>query len=59
MTSGIRIGTPSVTTRGFKEDDVAELASLVAYVLRRPADASALSQTKDAVRDLAERFPVP
>jgi len=57
VTSGVRIGTPSVTTQGMKEPEMAEIASLIARVLRHRADASAVAAARAEVAALCARFP--
>jgi glycine hydroxymethyltransferase len=59
VTSGVRLGTPAVTTRGMKEADVKTLAGLVADVLKAPEDGKVIDRTRAAVRELAARFPMP
>jgi len=59
LTSGIRIGTPAVTTRGMKEPEMQALAGLIADVLNAPDDSATLDRTVDSVRELTSRFPVP
>jgi glycine hydroxymethyltransferase len=58
VTSGIRIGSPAITTRGFGELECEELAHLIADVLDTPADAAVLTHTSNAVAALTRRFPV-
>lgn len=58
MTSGIRIGSPAMTTRGFKEEEAREVASLIADVLDHPHDEAVLANVKEAVASLVARFPV-
>jgi glycine hydroxymethyltransferase len=58
VTSGIRLGTPAMTTRGMKEAEASEIARLIATVLRKPADASALERVRGTVAALASQFPV-
>jgi glycine hydroxymethyltransferase len=58
VTSGIRIGTPAVTTRGFREKEVGELAGWIADVLADVANASTIARVKGQVLDLCKRFPV-
>ena len=56
---GIRIGTPAVTTRGMKEEDMLEIADLIAEALEKRADAGALERVRAKVRELTRRFPIP
>ncbi|WP_241580041.1 serine hydroxymethyltransferase [Rosenbergiella nectarea] len=58
VTSGIRIGTPAVTRRGFKEAEVRELAGWIADVLDNVNDAATLERVKGQVLALCARFPV-
>jgi glycine hydroxymethyltransferase len=57
VTSGVRIGTPSVTTQGMCEPEMAVIASLIARALRGRDDAGALAATKAEVAELCSRFP--
>jgi glycine hydroxymethyltransferase len=56
---GIRVGTPAVTTRGMKEEEMLEIADLVAEALEKRADESALTHVREKVHDLTRRFPLP
>jgi glycine hydroxymethyltransferase len=56
---GIRIGTPAVTTRGMKEEEMLEIADLINDALNRRDDAAALEQIRGKVRELTSRFPLP
>jgi glycine hydroxymethyltransferase len=58
VTSGIRIGTPAMTTRGFKELEAEKLAHLVADVLDAPDDAAVTERVKAEVAKLTKQFPV-
>ncbi len=58
VTSGVRIGTPAVTTQGMKEPEMAEIASLIAEALRSRADKAAVAAVKAKVAALCGRFPV-
>ncbi|MGY1489716.1 serine hydroxymethyltransferase [Methylobacillus pratensis] len=58
VTSGIRIGSPAITTRGFKEVEAAEVANLIADILDNPTDESVIAATKAKVHALTSRFPV-
>ena len=57
VTSGVRIGTPSVTTQGMKEPEMVEIASLIARALRHRNDEAELDAVKAAVAALCGRFP--
>ena len=56
--SGIRLGTPAVTTRGLQEPEIRVLGSLIAEVLRHPADESVIETVKKRVLEIVERFPL-
>jgi glycine hydroxymethyltransferase len=58
VTSGLRLGTPAVTTRGMKEPEMALIASLIARALRAREDEAELNKVRHDVRSLTERFPV-
>jgi glycine hydroxymethyltransferase len=58
VTSGVRIGSPAITTRGFKEEEAIMVANLVADVLDNPADEANLASVKARVHALTNRFPV-
>ncbi len=58
VTSGIRLGTPAMTTRGFREDEAREVGNLIADVLDHPHDDSRLAGVRARVEQLTARFPV-
>ena len=58
VTSGIRIGSPAITTRGFKEEEASLVANLIADVLENPTDEAVIAATKAKVHALTSRFPV-
>ena len=58
VTSGIRLGTPAMTTRGFKEDQVRQTAHLIADVLDKPTDEANIASVKEKVAALTKAFPV-
>lgn len=57
-TSGIRIGTPAITTRGFKEDDAVEVAKLIVKVLKEPENEATLSEVQASVKELTKKYPL-
>ncbi len=57
--SGIRFGTPAITTRGFKEKECARVAELLIETLRNKDDASKKETIKNEIKDLAKQFPIP
>ena len=58
VTSGIRIGSPAMTTRGFKELEAEKLANLIADVLDAPNDEAVIARVVSEVKKLTARFPV-
>jgi len=58
VTSGIRIGTPAMTTRGFGELEAEQVAHLIADVLDAPSDETVLARVRERVAELCRRFPV-
>ncbi len=58
VTSGIRLGTPAITTRGFKEGETEQLAHLLADVLESPEDNATLARVAKEVKALCAQFPV-
>ncbi|MDP9098014.1 MAG: serine hydroxymethyltransferase, partial [Verrucomicrobiota bacterium] len=59
VTSGIRIGTPAVTTRGMKEEEMLDIADLMNDALNRRDDAVGLEEIRGKVKELTRRFPLP
>ena len=57
--SGVRLGTPAVTSRGMKETEMVEIARLVALVLANPADESVIAKAKEGALALSAKFPLP
>ena len=58
VTSGLRLGTPAMTTRGFKEDDVRKTVEAIALVIDDPNSADAIQQARDIVKELADKYPL-
>jgi len=58
VTSGIRLGSPAMTTRGFKEAESIKVANLLADVLDKPEDPATLERVQQEVRKLTDAFPV-
>ena len=56
---GIRVGTPAVTTRGMKEDDMMEIADLIHRALTHKDSDAELEKIRTEVRALTARFPLP
>ena len=57
VTSGVRIGTPSVTTQGMKEPQMAQIAELIVRILRHREDPAAIAGAKADVAALCAQFP--
>ena len=58
VTSGLRLGSPALTSRGFKEDDMAEVADIIALVLDNPTDENKKVQARERVAVLCEKYPI-
>lgn len=58
VTSGIRLGSPALTTRGFKEEDMVEVANIIALVLDNPEDEGARKEASQRVAALCEKYPL-
>jgi glycine hydroxymethyltransferase len=58
VTSGVRIGSPAMTTRGFRKPEAEQLANLIADVFERPNDDASLARVANDVKALCARFPV-
>jgi len=58
VTSGVRIGTPAVTTRGMRETEMRQIAGLIDNVAKAPDDATVTATVRAAVRELTDHFPL-
>jgi glycine hydroxymethyltransferase len=58
VTSGIRLGSPALTTRGFKEDDMKEVADIIALVLDNPTKEEAKEEARKRVAALCKKYPL-
>lgn len=58
VTSGIRIGTPAVTTRGFTKDDMVEVGRIIAYTLKNVENEGALEEARARVSSLVKKYPL-
>ena len=58
ITSGIRLGSPALTTRGFKEDDMREVARIIAHVLDAPTDETRQEEARRRVAALCSKYPL-
>ena len=58
VTSGIRLGSPALTTRGFKEEDMVEVANIIALVLDNPEDEAARQEARTRVDALCVKYPL-
>jgi glycine hydroxymethyltransferase len=57
--SGVRLGTPAVTTRGMKEPEMAAIADMISEVLMDVKNTQAAHEVRQRVRELTARFPLP
>ncbi len=58
VTSGIRLGSPAITTRGFREEEARQVGNLIADVLDNPLDSANIIRVREQVAALTKRFPV-
>ena len=58
VTSGIRLGTPALTTRGLKEDDIREVADIIADVIENREDSTVIEAAKAKVQAICKKFPL-
>ena len=59
VTSGLRLGTPALTTRGMKENDMEKVADFIDRAIHGKDDSSALAKTRAEVEQFAKAFPMP
>jgi glycine hydroxymethyltransferase len=57
--SGIRVGTPALTTRGMKAEQMRTIGNWMLAALRAPEDAAVLQKIRGEIRELCQQFPVP
>lgn len=58
VTSGLRLGTPAMTSRGFKEEDVARTVDAIALVIDNPEDSAAMDKARAIVKELTDKYPL-
>ena len=58
VTSGIRVGTPALTTRGMKENEMRRIGEMIVQTLEKVGDDSLHAQTRKKVRELCDQFPL-
>lgn len=58
VTSGLRLGTPAMTSRGFKEEDVVQTAEAIALVVDNPEEEKSMDQARAIVKELCEKYPL-
>ncbi|MBR2146721.1 MAG: serine hydroxymethyltransferase, partial [Muribaculaceae bacterium] len=58
QTSGIRLGTPAITTRGAKEDMMGEIVELIDTVLQKPEDEATITMVREKVNMMMKDFPM-
>ena len=59
QTSGLRIGTPAVTSRGMSEDNMQEIAVIINQILENPEDETSISEAREKALALCAQFPLP
>ncbi len=58
VTSGIRIGTPALTTRGMKESEMKKIGTMIADIIEHPQDTKIIQAAKNTIRELCDAFPL-
>ena len=59
VTSGLRLGTPALTTRGLKEPEMVQVAAWLDRVMASGGDPATCSEVREEIRQFCERFPLP
>ena len=59
VASGLRLGTPAITSRGFKEEESKQVADLIVRVLTNMGDEQVENKVKEEIKELTSKFPVP
>ena len=57
--SGIRVGTPALTTRGMKEPEMRQIAAWIRQALKSPEDKAGLERVRGAVKEMGRQYPAP
>ena len=58
ITSGVRLGTPALTTRGMKEGDMRTVGSMILRALKNPEESSILQTIREEIKELSQQFPI-
>ena len=58
ITSGIRVGTPAITTRGIKEDTIPYIVDLIDKVIMNHEDETVITEVRNSVNDLMSKYPI-
>jgi glycine hydroxymethyltransferase len=58
VTSGLRLGTPAMTSRGFKEEDVKRVVDAIALVIDNQGEESAMEEARAIVKELCDKYPL-
>ena len=59
ITSGIRVGTPAITTRGFKQEEMKTIARIIVTVITHPDDETVMNSAREEVKGMCQKFPIP
>jgi glycine hydroxymethyltransferase len=58
VTSGVRIGTPALTTRGMKEEEMKKIAQWITEIINKPSDEAMRSNIKASIEEMCKKFPI-